>query len=589
MKARHAVAILAIAGTACATSAAFRAGSRAEHRHDYDQAVLEYSRALKLDPENVDYKRSLDRARLRAAEAHAWTARRLRARGLGKEALDEFHLSLDLNPGNAAVAAEARDLESRLRQGKPEPSMAEIKKQARERALPGLDLGDAADLPLGLSFHDASLREAYLALGRTVGVNFVFDPDFRDRPVTLDLRDVPFDQALDALGSVGSTFHRVVDSKLIDVIPDTPAKRREHEQQVVKTFYLGNADLKETVDLLRIVLGARRVAPLPGGNALTINDTPDKVAAAERIIDMVDKKRAEVVVQVEILEVNRSRLRDYGIEISSGIAGTAGVAGGLGPDPTKTFTLEDNPYSKGNLVVSSLPGVLYRLLRSDSSTRLLANPQLRTSEGETATARFGDQVPVPVTVFTPVAQGGLSQQPVTSYEYKDVGVNIDITPRVHHDGDVSLSLKLDISSVGPAGFQGLPTFSSRTVNTVIRLHDGETNILAGLISDSERSSLSGLPGLASIPVIGRLFSKNHDENAQTDIVMTLTPHVVFRPSFTADDLRSFEVGGEPSPLLFEVPGATPSPAASKRFTPPRIEPVRPPVPAPTPSPSPTPR
>jgi general secretion pathway protein D len=384
----------------------------------------------------------------------------------------------------------------------------------------------------------------------------------------------------------------VADAHLITVVPDTPTKRREYEQQVVKTFFLSNADLKETVDLLRIVLGARRVAPLPGSNALTINDAPDKVAAAERIIEVIDKKRAEVVVDVEILEVNRSRLKDYGIEITSGIKGVEGVAGAIFPDPTRVLTLDDNPYSAGNLVLSSLPGVIYRLLRSDSATRLLANPQLRATEGQTATVRFGDQVPIPVTTFSPIATGGVSQQPITSFDYKNVGVNIDLTPRVHHDGEVSLALKLDISSVGPPGFQSLPTFNSRQVTSVIRLRDGETNILAGLISDTERTSLSGIPGLADVPILGRIFSHNRKEVSETDIVMTLTPHVVRRPELTEEDLRSFQLGTETSPLLFDVPGVPPfasppitTPAARPE---PRIEPIRPPSPQPSASPSPMP-
>src|SRR5262249_16572870 len=281
-------------------------------------------------------------------------------------------------------------LEAQKERGAKAASLADLKERARERALPGLLLGPAAREPLGLVFHGASLRDAYQALGKAVGVNFVFDPQLQDAPINLDLRDVPFDQALNALASAGRTFHRVVDSQVVSVIPDTPAKRREYEQQVVKTLFLSNADLKETIDLLRVVLGARRVAPLPGANALTINDTPDKVAAAERIVDIVDKRRAEVVILVEILEVNRGRLQDYGIQITSGLEqqGIEGVAGGVFPKPT---TADVNPYDKANIVLTSLPGVIYRLLQTDTSTRLLANPQLRTSEGQTAQARFGDQ------------------------------------------------------------------------------------------------------------------------------------------------------------------------------------------------------
>ena len=599
---RAAAALLALALSGCAASSAFRAGQKAERREEFDRAVLEYSKAVQESPDNLHYKKSLERARLRASQEHAFAARRLAGRALYKEALDELRLALDLNPESQELIAQAEDLERKRHAAATGETVQQVKDRVREGAFPGLVLGPGADEPLGLSFRNASLREAYQAVGRIAGVNFIFDPQFQDQTISIDLRDVPFEQALTALGSVGRTFYRVAESHIVNVIPDTPAKRRDYEQQVVKTFFLSNADLKETIDLLRIVLGARRVAPLPGANALTINDAPDKVAAAERIIEIVDKQRAEVMVEVEILEVNRSKLKDYGIEITSALPGVEGVVGAIFPKPTVTetttdasgnpitreraLTLNDNPYSKSQLVITGLPGVIYRLLKTDTSTRLLANPQLRTSDGQTAQARFGDQVPVPVTTFAPIATGGVSQQPITSFDYKNVGVNIDITPRVHHDDDVTLALKLEVSSVGPL-FQNLPTFNNRTVTSVIRLRDGETNILAGLISDTERTTITTIPGLGSIPVLGRIFSRNRVEAAETDIVMTLTPHIVRRTSFTEEDLRSFSLGGEGTPLLFEVPGIPSLPGAPRVQESPRTEPIRPPVTlAPAPSPSP---
>jgi general secretion pathway protein D len=564
------------AAVGCATSSAFRAGGKAERLQDYDRAVLEYQRALRQSPQNVSYRRALDRARLRAATDHTNVARRLAGRGLYKEAVDEYRLALELQPNAPGITEEIRDLEARQKRGAD--SAQQARARTRERSLPGLDLGPEAQQPLGLVFRGASLREAYLALGRAAGINVTFDPSFQDTTLSLDLRDVSLEQALSALAAAGRTFHRVLDAKVLNVIPDTPAKRRDFEQQVVKTIFLSNADLKETIDLLRVVLGARRIAPVPGVNALTINDTPDKIAAAERIVDMIDKRRAEVVVEVEILEVDRNRLKEYGIYLTSGLdaSGTEGIASGVFPNPTLTHPAQ-GPYDRANLVVSSLPGAVVRLLETDSSTRLLANPQLRISEGQTAQARFGDQVPVPVTTFTAIASGGIAQQPITSFEYKNVGVNIDIKPRVHHDADVTLELKLDISSVGAPGYQNLPTFNTRTVNSTIRLRDGETNLLAGLILDNERHGLTGLPGVASIPLLGRLFARNHDEATQTDIVMTLTPHVVRRTEISEEDLRSFLVGGESSPFVFDVPpSAAPVQPATRPAEPPRVEPIRPP-------------
>jgi general secretion pathway protein D len=578
----------------CASSNAFHVGEKAESNQDYTQAVLQYSRAVKLDPNNLTYRKSLARARARASEEHAIAGRRLAARGLLKEAGDELQLALDLTPGSPAILADIKDLESL----KPKPSGATKKPDAQDTILPGLDLPPAAREPLGLSFRGASLRDAYLALGRAIGINFIFDPQFQDTSIDLDLRGVPVTDALRAFAHVGHTFHAVVGTNTVIVVPDNTNKRKDYEQQVVKTIFLSNADPKAAADLLRIALGARRVAALPDVNAVTITDTPDKVVAAEHILDVIDKRRAEVVVEVELLEVNRNRLQDYGIEITSGVAGVGGIAGAIFPNPAKTFTLNDNPYSKENLVISSLPGVIYRLLKTDSSTRLLANPKLRATEGQTAQARFGEEVPVPVTTFTPLAAGTINQQPFTSFNYKNVGVNIDLTPRVHEEGEVSLELKVEISSLAAAttvaGVQSLPTFNTRTVTSHIRMVDGETTVLAGLISDTERRSLTGLPGLSDLPIIGHLFSSHHTESDQTDIVMTLRPHVVLRPEISPDDLRAFALGSETPPLLFEVPasssgpGATATPAAAPSGghtdLPRAAEPIRAPSPAPTPGP-----
>jgi general secretion pathway protein D len=574
---RLALCAVLVAAAGCATSAAFRNGEKAERVQDYDRAVLEYQRAVKQKPDDVQYHRALERARLRAAIDHTNAARRLAGRGLYNEAMAEYRLALEFNPNAPGATEELHDLQERSK--KAEVSLQEAKARARERSMPGLDLDPEALQPLGLVFRNASLREAYLALGRAAGVNVTFDPSFQDATVSLDLRDVGFAQALNALDAAGRTFHRVVDAKVLNIVPDTPTKRREFEQQVVKTLFLSSADVKETIDLLRVVLGARRVAPVPGVNAITINDTPDKVLAAERIVSVVDKRRAEVVVEVEILEVDRNKLKEYGVYLTSGLdaQGTEGIASGIFPNPDITSP-NDRPYSRDNLVVTSLPGAVLRLLETDSSTRLLANPQLRISEGETAQARFGDQVPVPVTTFAAIATGGIAQQPITSFEYKNVGVNIDITPRVHHDADVTLQLKLDISALGSStGYQGLPTFNNRTVNSTIRLRDGETNLLAGLILDNERHGLTGIPGIASIPFIGRLFARNRDEQTQTDIVMTLTPHVIRRPEITEEDLRSFVVGGEASPFVFEAPAPSQPATPSRQAEPPRIEPIRPPA------------
>ena len=249
------------------------------------------------------------------------------------------------------------------------------------------------------------------------------------------------------------------------------------------------------------------------------------------------------------------------------------------------------------MFLSGVPGIYYRLLKNDANTRTLANPQLRTSEGLPAQARFGERVPVPLTVFAPIAAGGVNQTPITSFVYEPIGVNIDITPRTHHDDEVSLSLKVVMSALSGTGFGGLPTFANREITTTIRLKDGETNMLAGLIRDEERTIASGLPGLSDLPLIGRLFAANRKEARQTDIIMTLTPHIVRVLDLSESDLRPFRVGRDFGSGSTEPEGPRPVIPRDPRDAEPRIDlppgmrppgqtPAIQPVPAPTPFPQP---
>ena len=272
--------------------------------------------------------------------------------------------------------------------------------------------------------------------------------------------------------------------------------------------------------------------------------------------------------------MDRTRLQEYGLQIASsgspGINGSASVAA----DKSGTLNLRAlRSLTQSDVLLANLPSLYYRLLKTDTNTRTLANPQLRTSEGMPAQARFGERVPVPVTTFTPFAQGGAAQQPITSFNYENIGVNIDITPRTHHDDDVTLSLKISVQSISGAGFGGLPTFGNREISTVIRLRDGETNMLAGLIRDDERKVLEGLPGLSDLPVIGRLFAHSRMENSQTDIILTLTPHIVRVLDLDESDLLAFRVGRDSGAPAIQLPAFLP--AFQPGDTPPRDTPAQP--------------
>ena len=547
---------LTIALQGCATTASLRSGERAEQGQDYDRAVAEYTAALKKHPNDRTIQLALQRAKLRASQDHYARARRLEATGKLDEALVEFQVAAEMNPGNADIDDALRNIRTQLRtkvvvsrEGKTQ--LETLIDQSQNLPPPGLDLPADVRLPASLVFRDASVRDVYTVIARFANLSIVFDPTFRDDRITIDLSNVTLDQALAAVSTSTHNFYKVTAQRTVAIIPDTAAKRREYEEEVVRTFYLSNADLKETIDLLRIVVDARRIAPLTATNALTIKDTPERVATAGRIIQAIDKARPEVVIDVELLEVNRTKLLEYGLQIAS--PGSAGVNGVADVNRDK-LTLENlRNLSQSDIILTNLPTLYYRLLKSDNSTRTLANPQLRTSEGVAAQARFGDQVPVPVTTFSPIATGGVAQQPITSFQYQNIGVNIDITPRMHHDDDVSLALKVVVTSLSGTGFGGLPTFGNREITTSIRLRDGETNLLAGLIRDDERTVMEGIPGLSDLPILGRLFAHNRKETTQTDVVLTLTPHIIRVLDLNENDLRPFRVSNDGNAPLIDLP------------------------------------
>jgi general secretion pathway protein D len=596
--------LLSLLMAGCATAAALRSARNAELAQNYDQAVVEYTRALQQDPDNRAARQGLERAKQRAAQDHFTRGRRHQAVGRMEEALVELQLAAELNPDDANIndllTTVRNQLRTRIavaREGKTELETLIERSQTFQPL--GVELPADIRLPASLTFRDASARDVYAALARFANLNIVFDPQFRDQPVTIDLRNASVENALDSLSAATRNFYRVTAQRTVTVIPDTPAKRTEYEDEIVRTFYLSNADVKETLDLLRIVIDNRRLAPITATNALSIKDTPERVAAAGRLIAAIDKARPEVVIEVELLEIDRTRLREFGLQIAS--PGSPGINGSADVN-RDDFTLSDlRTLTQADIFLTNLPGLFYRLLKTDSNTRTLANPQLRTSEGMTASARFGERVPVPVTTFAPIATGGVAQQPITSFNYENIGVNIDITPRTHHDAEVSLSLKILVSSISGTGFGGLPTFGNREISTVIRLRDGETNLLAGLIRDDERRTADGIPGLSDLPIVGRLFSHDRRETQETDIVLTLTPHIVRVLQLSEEDLRPFRVGRAGSnvggiidlPLAIEPPGLPPpdvpppAPPPAPPASPSPAVPIQPPSPQPAPGPPPT--
>ena len=576
--------VAALAG--CKTSDALRSAQSADQARDYDQAVVEYTRALREEPDNRVTRQALENAKVRAALDHLARGRRLADAGKIEEAVLELQVAVEMNPASGDIQDALRTLREQLRNklasaddGKTE--LEALIEKARNLPPAGQELPSDVRLPATLTFApNVGSRDIYLTLARLANVTIIFDAQFQDRPVpALDVRNVSFANALQAVSTATRNFYRVENQRTITIIPDTPAKRREYEVEVAQVFYLSNADVKETVDSLRVVADARRISAMTASNAITVKDTPERMELVGQIIRALDKARPEVVVEVELLEVDRTRLRDYGIQFASPGTSPPGIAGAVAVEETLTLR-EARSLTQSGVFLSNLPALFYRLIKQDTNTRVLANPQLRMSEGQAASARFGERVPVPVTQFLPIATGGLNQQPITSYQYENIGVNIDITPRTHHDDAMSLTVKVEVSSLSGTGFGGLPTFANRTITTTIRLKDGETNLMAGLIRDDERVVGGGIPGLSDLPVLGHIFGQTRREAQESDIVLTLTPRLVRGYKLVEEDVRPFRVrrdGESPGGSIVDLPAG------------PQVQPTQPAPPAPGPAGAPAPQ
>lgn len=554
--------VLTTVATGCASTGPLQQAQRAEAAEDFDLAVAQYTRLVREQPDNREARLGLDRARLRASQQHLGRGRRLFSQGRYDEAVAELQIAFELNPTDGAVEADLRAARAaqRARLTSPEGGPTNLESLlTRTRNLPpaGLDLPDI-QLPAAIDTGiQTTSRQAYLLLAQLGGMSLAFDPTFRESPVEVSLRNMSLRQGLDAVAAVSQTFYKVTGPKTITVIPDTPAKRREHVDEHVRTFYVSNLDMKEVIDLLRVAGDVRKLQAT-SANTLTVADTPERLDTVARILAAIDKARPEVIIDVEILEVDRTSLREYGLQVAS--AGSAGLDGAIGPDANQTLQ-SLRSLSQADVLISGVPALYYRLLKTDTNTRTLANPHLRTVDSTLATAKFGELVPVPTQEIVPLTQGANNQQVIRNVEYKNVGVNIDITPRVHANNDVTLAVKVALSSVSGAGFSGYPTFGNREIVTTLRLRDGETNIMAGLIRDNERTVASGIPGFSDLPVIGRLFARNKRETQETDIVLTLTPHIVRVLDLTEEDLRPFRVPRDGTGILpVELEPIVPPPA-----------------------------
>jgi general secretion pathway protein D len=527
----------------CAASRAFVRGERAARVGDWDAAVEYYRQAVQDDPDRAEYKIAYERATFAAAAQHADRGRRAEEEGRLEEALREYRRASELDASNRQVASKMGEIERILRErieaARPKPQIDRLREEARKVAPEPL-LSPTS--PLGpVRFENANARDVLNFIGESTGINVLFDREFTDRTITINVEGVTLEEALQQIMITNQMFYKVLNERTIIVAQDSTVKRNQYEDQVVRTFFLSHADATEMQQLLITIIRIAGMAVQPQfvanktTNTLTARASTSVMAIIEKMLEANDKPRAEIIIDVQILEVSRERAKKYGLNLSSYAIGgifspeVAPVTGDQGIS-NQFFNL--NTISQGVSTADfylSVPSAVLNFLESDSRTKVLAKPQLRGTEGQKVMLNLGEDVPIPSTTFTPIATGGAAANPLTSFGYRPIGIIVEMTPRVTYEGEIILELTLENSARGGdviiAG-QALPAFSSRKVTTKLRLRDGEPNLLAGLLREDERKSLTGFPGILRLPVLQQLFGSTDSNVRQTDIVMLLTPRIV---------------------------------------------------------------
>jgi type II secretory pathway component GspD/PulD (secretin) len=588
----------ALLAASCGASRSFGRGESAATAGDWDTAVEQFRRAVQQDPDNAEYKIALERAMLSASQQHLDAARIAEARGLLDEALREYRRASEFDPPNRQIAGKVTEIERRVRDQveatAPRNNLQQLRQEAARQAAPQPLFNLTTVLP-GIRFNNTGLREILNSIGMTSGVNVTYDNTFQDRQYTVQLDNVTLEEALNQILAANQLFYKVISPRSIVVVPDNVQKRGQYEEQAIRTFPVSHADATELAQLINTIIrvGGGQVQPMvvanKTANTVTVRATTNVMAIIERIVEQNDNPHAEVIVDVQILEVNRSRTKQFGLDLGDYAIATVfspeadprgGTVAGGGPNNAGSGTVlgtrpfNANTISRGINTTDfylAVPSAVIRFLESDSETKIVAKPQLRGSEGQKLTLNLGEEVPIPSTTFTPVAQGGAAFNPLTSFTYRPVGVNVEMTPRVTFEGDIILELLIENSALGDgltiAG-QNLPSFTSRKVVTRLRLRDGESNLLAGLLQEGERRSLRGFPTILRLPVIKQLFSANDNTIEQTDIVMLLTPRIVRTHELTARDLTPIFIGTQQNLALTSAPSplgqdpADPAPGAA---------------------------
>jgi general secretion pathway protein D len=573
-------------------------GQKAEQRKELDKALDLYEQALVEDPNDAGYQLAARRVRFAASEAHLGLGQKARADGALEQALAEFQKAYAIDPSSMIAEQELkRTLEMMERNKKDAANGSKL--SAEEQAMTPVDLArkqiqdslarmqgppelrSLSREPISVKMTNQPAKYLFETVAKLAGINAVFDQDFpqdQSKRYSIDLQNSTLEDALDYLSTYTKAYWKPLSQNTIFVTNDNQQKRQELEDIVVKVFYLHNIgtqqELMEFPGILRQVFGAQqnfRVFQYAGLNALVVRATRDQMMIVEKLINDLDKPKPEVVVDVLIMEANRTRSRTLGITPTSG--GTPGLnipilftprnpvllggdtsGGGTNTGGTTTtpsqqlISLARIAHISTNDFSVTMPGALLQALASDSGTKILQSPQVRAISGGKAVLKIGDQVPIASGGMQPFGGqvGGFSSL-YSTFQFKDVGVNVDISPLVNGDHDVTLKMVLEISTVRDhvdIGGISQPIIGQRHVEFEMRLKEGEVNVIGGLMQSQDIKALSGVPGLMNVPILRRIFSSENLQKNESELLFALIPHIVRTPDITPLNLQTVDAGTE---------------------------------------------
>ncbi len=605
------VALFAVIALCCAplraqsASSMFKHGQTAEASEDYDTAFNLYQKALAKAPNDLTYKTALYRVRVSASAMHMAKGRKLLAGGDEQAALVEFLHAAEIDPGNEAAQQEIARARKRSGELPPQGDTSLSEQAVKEQELDSIgapvSLKPLSNEPLTLHYSEDA-KVVYQAIGKAAGINVLFDPDYTAKRIQVDLTNSSLLDALRIVGTMSNTFWRPVTENTIFVAQNTRQKRTDLDESAVQTFYLANAwqqnDLTDVQTAIRNVLtgGSFKIYGVPSQNAIVVRGTPDELLLAQKLINDLDKARAEVVVDIAVLEVSKNWEQTLGISWPSSIGialqppnsstattTTTGTTGTTGTTSTGTSpSLYDLAHLKATDFAVTIGGATANLLLTDSNTKILQNPRIRATDAQKATMKIGERIPIATGSYqggSGVGVGGISSLVNTQFQYQDVGVNIEMTPTVHYDHDVTLKVKIEVTSQsGSVTISGVtePILSQRVVDQVIRLREGEASILGGIQDKEESQSWTGIPGLSSIPILKYLFGSKDRKTTDDELVFLVVPHIVRTQSLDRVNLRTIDTGAGTTVELRHIPAAAPDATTSKPApTPAPVAPARP--------------